>query len=1099
MLPKIITKIVGTKFDRDRKRFLPLVDEINRREEEMQSLSDDEVRSSTERFRARIEERVGDLKNRLREIHSELAGEIDEASEDALKAEEKRVLARLRREEKAVLDELLPEAFATVKNVCRRLMGSSWDVCGHNVTWEMIPYDVQLIGGIVLHQGRIAEMATGEGKTLVATLPLYLNALSGKNVHLVTVNDYLARRDREWMGPVFEFLGVTVGCIQGGMSPAERREVYACDITYGTNNEFGFDYLRDNMALTPEGQVQRKYFYHDADTDEKKRGHYYAIIDEVDSILIDEARTPLIISGPVTVSTQRYKEVMPRVRELSKKQAYLCNRLLKEGRELWEADRTDEAVAKFYQVKKGAPKNKQLLALIEDPTIRKLLEKNSTELDSTSVQNPRAEEGRLLREELLYTINERAHEIDLTDRGREELSPRDPEELIIPDLVTAYQEIDSRDDITPEEKGRRKKYLDEEFNRKSELIHNVLTSLKALDLYEKDVEYVVQDNQVIIVDTFTGRLMPGRRYSEGLHQALEAKEGVRIERDTQTMATVTIQNYFRLYEKLAGMTGTAMTEAEEVHKIYKLDVVAIPTNEPIRRNNYQDRVYKTKNEKFGSVVTEIEECYRSGRPTLVGTVSVDTSEVLSRLLNRRKIPHQVLNARYHQREAEIVSRAGQKGAVTIATNMAGRGTDIKLGPGVVNEECLATRGKLKEESDNSSPVPWCCVTCPVYGRCRRSSEPLCGKSRQMFDCRREVPCGLHILATERHEARRIDLQLRGRCARQGDPGSSRFYLSLEDDLMRLFGSDRIANVMGRLGLQEGEELTHPLLSRAIETAQKRVEQHNFSIREHILKYDDVINKQREEIYSFRNNIIDSPHPRRGIMAIIEEVVGEKIAFYCPEDQPPEDWDWRGLTAWLGGRFPVSIEEEKWKTEEGIAPDILLERIMEEINRLYDLKEEFEGEENMRMLEKGVILRVIDNLWLEHLYNMDDLRQGIGLRSYGQRDPLVEYKQESFKMFSDLENSLKQEVANNIFRLSTRPAVTPLPGRLVHEAVRAFGSAPPPSRAQRRAAAAAAARSGREPEPEEAPVSTFRRPGKKTGPNEPCPCGSGKKHKKCCGR
>ncbi len=1043
----ILKKIFGTKFNRDRKRLQPLVDRINQLEEEYQGLSDEEIRGQTDQFRRRYAERTGETRGALEKIQLELAGEVSPGEEDDLKTEERRLIGRLREEEKAALDELLPDAFAAVKNACRRLMGRTISVCGQEIVWEMIPFDVQLIGGIVLHQGKIAEMATGEGKTLVASMPLYLNSLSGKNVQLVTVNDYLARRDREWMGAIYELLGVSVGCIQGGMSPMEKREAYRADITYGTNNEFGFDYLRDNMARRQEDQVQRKYLYYDKGKDEIQRGHYYAIIDEVDSILIDEARTPLIISGPVSVSTHRFKEVMPRMKELARKQSLFCNRLFKEGKDLLESGDEEEAYRRFYQVKKGAPRNKQLLSLIEQPEARKALQKNETELDSKSKQSPRADEGRALREELFFTINERAHEIDITEKGHHALSPDDPEEFVLPDFLVVKQELEEDTSLVEEEKTRRIRYLEEEVNLKSEKIHNALTSLRALTLFEKDVNYVIDNNQVVIVDEFTGRLMAGRRYSDGLHQALEAKENVTIERETQTLASVTIQNYFRMYEKLAGMTGTAATEAVEFDKIYQLDVVVIPTNRPIARKNYQDRIYKTRNEKFRAAVEEISDCQRRGQPVLVGTVTVETSEILSRLLKRRKIPHQVLNARYHQREAEVVARAGQRGAITISTNMAGRGTDIKLGPGVIE-----------------------------LG-------------------------GLHILGTERHEARRIDLQLRGRCARQGDPGSSRFYLSLEDDLMRLFGSDRIAGIMSKMGLEEGEEMTHPLLSRAIVTAQKRVESHNFSMREQVLKYDDIINKQREEIYSFRNSIIDSVHPRRGIMAIIEEVVEEKVAAYCPEAASSGEWDWRGLSGWVSTTFPIRINEDRWREEAGLDQQALAGRILEMVTRIYDFKEEYEGKENMRRLEKLVILGVIDRLWQEHLYAMDELRQGISLRAYAQVDPLIAYKEESFKMFSKMENSLKQEVAANIFRSTIRPPVESTSGSFIHESVRAFsgkgggqpsgpaavgpGGSPPPGRQPR--------------EPALVSSGPYRREGEKTGPNDPCPCGSGKKFKKCCGR
>ncbi len=1117
----ILTRLFGTKFDRDRKRLKPLVDEINRREAGYRNLSEEAFRALSAGFRERIAKRIAGPAADLAEVRARLAADLPPGGEEEIRSEEKRLIRTIREEEKDALEELLPEAFAAVKNSCRRLLGQSWDVCGQSVTWEMVPFDVQVIGGLALHQGRIAEMATGEGKTLVATFPLYLNALAGHGVHLVTVNDYLARRDREWMGKIFENLGLTVGCIQTGMEPAERRAAYACDITYGTNNEFGFDYLRDNMARCPEDQVQRLYLFYKAESDELKRGHYYAIIDEADSILIDEARTPLIISGPVARDESThlvYKRVMPLMKDLSRRQALLCARLLAEGKAALEKGDEENAARRFYQVKKGQPKNKQLLSLIEDAAARRMIERTEVELDAVSTQAPRAEEGRALREELFYTINERAHEINITEKGHLALSPQNPDEYVVEtqqkDWPEEHQKVESDPALSREEKVRRHAEIvreEQAFNQKIDRIHAAFTSLRALDLFEKDVEYVIQDNKVVIVDEFTGRLMPGRRYSDGLHQALEAKEGVWIEHETQTMATVTIQNYFRMYEKLAGMTGTAETEAVEFDKIYHLDVMVIPTNETVRRTNYHDRIYKTKNEKYQAVIAEIAACFEKQRPVLVGTVSVDTSEVLSRMLKRRKIPHQVLNARYHQQEAEIVSRAGVAGAVTIATNMAGRGTDIKLGPSVVRAECLEARGRNRRAAGEAfAGAPWCCLNCRLYDKCRRGSKPLCGKPAQMFECRREVPCGLHILGTERHEARRIDRQLRGRSARQGDPGSSRFYLSLEDDLMRLFGSDRIAGIMGRMGIQEGEEMTHPLLTRAIETAQKRVEGHNFSIREHILKYDDVMNKQREEIYAFRTSIIDSLNPRRGILGIIEEAVREKVGEFCPEKAPIEEWQWPRLSLWLQQTFLLALPEKA--PPEGITPDGLIERIIGQVARFYELKEVYEGQENMRRLEKFVVLTVIDRLWLEHLANMDDLRQGISLRAYGQRDPLVDYKQESYEMFSNLEANLKQDVAGAIFRASVRPPpVVRAPERFIHEEVAAFsGRLPvrPRGPAPSRPVPAAALLGGPPgelfpgaPPSEPAPAApvTVRREAAKVGPNDPCPCGSGKKYKKCCGK
>ncbi|HRR28989.1 MAG TPA: preprotein translocase subunit SecA, partial [Victivallales bacterium] len=766
MINFILQKIFGSKAERDARKFRPIVQKINEIEKSYQSLTDEQLKAKTIEFKERLKK-----------------GETT--------------------------DDLLPEAFAVVKNACRRLIGTKITVCGHELTWDMVPYDVQLMGGIALHQNSIAEMATGEGKTLVATMPLYLNALTGRNCQLVTVNDYLARRDAEWMGTVYTFLGLTVGCLQNQMNSSERRAQYACDITYGTNSEFGFDYLRDmGMANSKDQLVQRD--------------HFYAIIDEVDSILIDEARTPLIISGPVAISTHQFDKLKEPVAELYRKQNLLCSRLVNEAKlvltkENSSEEEQEQALIKLLQVKFGMPTHKQLLHLLEDGEILKKLEK--TENFVRSEQNK--ELLHEIQSELFFTIDEKSHEADLTEKGRNAISPNDPEMFVLPDLLMTLHEIDSSD-LPADEKIKKKQNFQEEFSKKSEMLHNLSQLLKAYCLYEKDVHYVVQDNKVLIVDEHTGRLMPGRRFSEGLHQALEAKENVKIERETQTLATITIQNYFRMYEKLAGMTGTAETEANEFHEIYKLDVKVIPTNKPCIRKDYNDRVYKTKREKYKAIIQEVKECYQRGQPVLLGTISVEVSEILSRMLKMERIPHNVLNAKNHQFEADIVARAGQKGAVTVATNMAGRGTDIKLGPGV------AELG------------------------------------------------GLHVIGSERHDSRRIDRQLRGRCARQGDPGSSRFYVSLEDNLMRLFGSDRISTLMSKMGLEEDEELEHPLLNRSIETAQKRVEQHHFAIRKRTLEYDDVMNKQREVIYGLRKEILLSDNPREILFDILNTEIEAQI-------------------------------------------------------------------------------------------------------------------------------------------------------------------------------------------------------------------------------
>ncbi len=998
MINFIINKIIGTKNQREVKRLWPRVREINRLEEDYQKLSDSQLQAKTEEFRERLQK-----------------GETT--------------------------DDIMLEAFAVVKNTCRRMLGKKWQVCEHEVTWDMVPFDVQLIGAIVLNQAKIGEMATGEGKTLVATMPLYLNALTGNNVHLITVNDYLARRDREWMGPIYEFLGLTVGCLQNEMGPQERKQIYKCNITYGTNSEFGFDYLRDNsMAVSKEDQVQQ--------------GHYYTIIDEVDSILIDEARTPLIISGPATVSTNAYRELKPRVEELVRRQTMFCNRLLTEARDLLEkgGESEQEAGIKLYQVQWGMPKQRQLLKMIEEPRARRLLEKTEMYLLSDINRDERVR----VKEELFFVIEEKNHIVELTEKGRESLNAQDPGEFLLPDIITLHQEIDADQSLDKADKEARKRSMQANYEKSAGRIHNLSQLLRAYSLFDKDVSYVVQDNRVMIVDEFTGRLMPGRRYSDGLHQALEAKEGVKIERETQTLATITIQNYFRMYERLAGMTGTAETEANEFYQIYKLDVVVIPTNKPCVRADDNDVIYKTRREKFNAIVDEISELHQQKRPVLVGTVAVDTSEVISRLLRRKGVPHAVLNAKYHQQEAEIVTRAGQPGGVTIATNMAGRGTDIKLGEGVV------------------------------------------------------ASGGLRVIGSERHEARRIDRQLRGRCARQGDPGSSRFYVSLEDDLMRLFGSDRISGIMTRMGVEEGQDLTHPLLSRAIEKAQKRVEERNFSIRKHTLEYDDVMNKQRETIYGLRYEILHAEEPKRLALEIIEEVLDAKINMFIEvDDKSPE-----ALIHWINNTFLIGFRPTEKETEEWTSTQ-WKEKALALIQEAYRLKEEYESPEAMRNLERMVMLSVIDRLWKEHLYAMDGLRESIGLRAYAQQDPLVAYKQEGYKMFAEMMTHVNEDITSAIFsssfsQESLQQFLSTVNPRFSHrvfgsgsfEGVSQLGGAAQPQREGPSAEpmpGAVPLPAARQPQASQASGKPIRRTEKKVGRNEPCPCGSGKKYKKCCGR
>lgn len=1023
----LFRRLFGTKRERDIRALRPLVARINALEEACRELSDEQLLAKTGQFRQR------------------LSGG-------------------------ATADDLMCEAFAVVKNACRRLVGTRFDLCGHEETWREVPWDTQIMAAIVLHQGRITELATGEGKTLAATMPLYLNALTGHNVHLVTTNDYLARRDAQWMGQVYAFLGVSVGCIQNQMSPDERRREYAKDITYGTNSEFGFDYLRDNgMAFTPEGQVQR--------------GYHFAIIDEVDSILIDEARTPLIISGPAPVSSHQYFELRPKVEVLVRKQRQICNRLVQEARDLLAQDRQEEAQHRLYQVHHGMPKHKQLMHMLEDGAIRRLHE----QVENQMLTDMRKEQARALREELFFTIDERGHDASLTEKGCSELNPSDPDAYVLPDMVELMSGLDADTSLAEDERVRRRQEIQQTFVERSEMIHNVDQLIRAYCLYEKDVEYVVQGNQVLIVDEFTGRILPGRRWSDGLHQAVEAKEGVKIERETQTLATITIQNYFRMYEKLAGMTGTAETEAGEFHDIYGLDVVVVPTNRPVRRVDYNDLVYKTQREKFHAVIEEIRQCHESGQPVLVGTASVDTSEILSRMLKRAGIPHSVLNAKNHEREAEIVMRAGQRGAVTIATNMAGRGTDIKLGDGVVH------------------------LARPLVESQTRLADRVEG-GRTLEQVLKERPCGLHVIGSERHEARRIDRQLRGRCARQGDPGSSRFYVSLEDDLMRLFGSDRIANVMTRFGMEEGEPIESKLLNRSIETAQRRVEQHNYAIRKRTLEYDDVMNRQREIIYGFRGEIVRSDAVRAHVLDILRDVIATQAQEHLG---PPAGAGAEAFVKWVQETFPVVVSAEGIKNAAG-DPETASGLVFEEVQKAYALKIASEDARAVERMERQIVLQGIDTHWQDYLRGMDALRQGVSLRAYGQRDPLVEYKREAYQMFGELMDTIKLDVATGVFRSSTsvesfRSFLSSLPQMLVHDEVSVFGSGAGTGGAGASTRTATHAGGGRRRAPVPAGFPdldesadggrqpSLRRAAPKVGRNDPCPCGSGKKYKKCCGQ
>ncbi len=998
----LLKKIVGSKNQRELRRLQPIVQQINEIDQGLTGLSDDDLRAKTAAWK------------------QELSAITDH---DVLAAR---------------LTDILPEAFAVVRNAARRLTDRkhTFTVCDQPMTWAMVHFDVQLVGGMVLHQGRIAEMATGEGKTLVATAPVYLNALTGRGVHVVTVNDYLAKRDAEWMGQLYQFLGLTIGIIQHDQNPELRRAQYQCDISYGTNSEYGFDYLRDNgMATSREQQVQRP--------------HYFAIVDEVDSILIDEARTPLIISGPSTVSTHQFDRFKPLVEQLIRKQTMLCNRLGTETKELYDAGKKDEAGRAMFKLKLGQPRSKALARMMEDTDMRKLCDKAELEFYKDTDGKARLVE---LKEELFFTIEERQHDADLTQQGRDFLNPDDPDAFVLPDLLTEYADIENDRSLTDPEKAQKKAARQQHTDTQAERIHNISQLLKGYCLYEKDVEYVVEENKVIIVDTFTGRKMPGRRWSDGLHQAVEAKEGVQIDRETQTLATITIQNYFRLYQKLAGMTGTAETEANEFHDIYNLDVNVIPSNRPIRRVDENDRIYKTRREKYHAVVEGIRAAHAKGQPVLVGTASVEASELVSRMLKLQKIAHTVLNAKYHMQEAEIVQRAGLKGAVTISTNMAGRGTDIKLGEGVTETG------------------------------------------------------GLYVMGTERHSSRRIDRQLRGRCARQGDPGMSRFYVSFEDELMRNFGaSDRMTKIMETFGLKEGEELEHPWLNKSVETAQKRVEQRDYMIRRRTLEFDDVMNQQREVVYGYRQEVMDSAAPRDLIVEVIEEMVPKKVAEYL-EATEGEEPDHTGLLNWINTTFPLGLSAAKAALETRTVAEngAWLAQVVRDA---YDKKAAMEHAEALRGLERYVILNAVDRLWQEHLYAMDGLREAVYLRAFAQKDPLVEYKNEAFSMFSELMDSIKFEVLNNLFRSTTNlqafeNLLRSMPQNLLQADFpgatpqHARGQAQPSQGGESLLQEGGGALSSLQPPKIELPL---KREMPKVGRNDPCPCGSGKKFKSCCGR
>ncbi len=1016
----LIKKVFGDKHSKDQKLLWPIVEEIIEEYDKIKDLTDDELKAKTQEFKDKIQEYTSEIRAKIDELKLKLQSNEDfdrHSIYDELDVLEE----ELDEKYEEILDEILPEAFAVVKATCQRLLGKSWTVAGNKITWDMVPYDVQLMGGVVLHQGKIAEMATGEGKTLVATLPVYLNALTGRGVHLITVNDYLALRDSEWMGEIYKFHGLTVGVILNTMDPNDRKKHYECDITYGTNNEFGFDYLRDNMTTEEEFRVQRK--------------HNYAIVDEVDSVLIDEARTPLIISGPVEVDDQKFDEMKPRVERLYRLQTNYVAKITQEAEDLLNAGGKEnelQAGVQLLRAYRGLPKNKKLAKLLSEPDYKKLLQ--STEMEYL---REKAKNMYIIDDELYFAIDEKNNTIDVTDKGREELargSSIEKDFFIIPDLGTEISKIEHLEELSEEQKIKKKDALYNHFSEASDRLHTIHQLLKAYTLFEKDDEYVItEDGKIAIVDEFTGRVLPGRRYSDGLHQAIEAKEAVKVERDTQTLATITLQNYFRMYKKLAGMTGTAETEEAEFFEIYKLEVVVIPTNKPTTREDQDDAVFKTKREKLNAVIEQIEELRKQGRPVLVGTTSVDVSETISRMLKRKNIPHNVLNAKQHQREAEIVAHAGEIGAVTIATNMAGRGTDIKLGAGVVD------RG------------------------------------------------GLFILGTERHESRRIDRQLRGRSGRQGDPGTTKFFLSLEDDLMRLFGSERIASVMQRMGIKEGEVIQHPLITKSVERAQKKVEENNFSIRKRLLEYDDTMNQQREVIYTKRRHALEGDRLKGEIFDYLEGWVDDIVEENF-EDVNADKIKEEVLRNTLV-EFPLEPTEFEKLGKEGIT-----EKILEAAKSFYKKKEDMIGSDLMARLERYAMLSVIDHKWKEHLREMDDLKEGIGLRAYGQKDPLVEYKVEAFKIFEALLEQVRNEVVSFSFKffpqapeeVQTKKRRQPL-GRI---------------RQIKQSASSMAVTANAGDGGQEEAVAGKPQPihaDEKVGRNDPCPCGSGKKFKNCHGK
>ena len=1085
-LTDVFKKIFGSKADRDMKAIRPTLEKVLAAYEGIDALSDDQLREKCQELKMKIADAIASDEARIAQIKEELVKDIPLDQKEKLATESDKLVKKVDETIEKILDEILPEAFAIMKSTARRfkenpvikvkatdfdrtlsttkefvtidgdyaLWQNHWMAGGNEVTWDMVHYDVQLIGGIVLHQGKIAEMATGEGKTLVATLPVFLNALAGKGVHVVTVNDYLSKRDSEWMGPLYMFHGLSVDCIDKHQPNSDaRRKAYACNITFGTNNEFGFDYLRDNMAVSMGDLVQRK--------------HHFAIVDEVDSVLIDDARTPLIISGPVPKGEdQQFMEFKPYVERLYSAQKNLVNQLLNEAKKLIAAGNEKDGGVLLFRAFKGYPKYKPLIKFLSEPGMKQLLQK----VENYYIQDNEREMP-FITDELYFVINEKQHSVDMTDKGRDLITGNleDSEFFVLPDVGAAIADI-QKEDISQAQKQEKKDALLADFALKSERVHTVNQLLKAYTMFDKEIDYIIVDGKIKIVDEQTGRVMEGRRWSDGLHQAVEAKENVKVEAATQTFATITLQNYFRMYHKLAGMTGTAETEAGEFWSIYKLDVVVIPTNRPIARDDQNDLIYKTKKAKFDAVIAKVGELTAAGRPVLVGTTDVETSELLSRMLRLRGIDHQVLNAKQHAREAEVVRHAGEAGTVTIATNMAGRGTDIKL-----PEEVKAAGG-------------------------------------------------LAIIGTERHDSRRVDRQLRGRSGRQGDPGSSIFYVSLEDKLMRLFGSEKIAGVVDRLGMRDDEALEASMLSSSIERAQKKVEENNFGIRKRLLEYDDVMNSQREVIYSKRRNALSGERVEIDVMNMMQDmaqIYAEKAQDYDYESfsemimmdlsiDPGFDEEvfnhsktsvlaeklyehmaqtyTRRIESMVQRAYPIikDVYEKQSAIYQNIAIPISDGRKMMTLS--VDLKKayESEGKEIARTLSKSITLWQIDEKWKEHLRDMDDLKQSVQNATYEQKDPLLIYKFESFNLFSKMLEELNQEVLSFLLR-------SHIPLRDASEA-KAPAQQRKPDMSQMQTSRTDLVTNGGE-QKSRMPVHVE----KQVGRNDPCPCGSGKKFKNCHGK